>query len=43
MDLTLADMAGIGDADFRRIFRRSAIFRLKAANMRRNALAADKG
>lgn len=40
MDLTLADMAGIGDADFRRIFRRSAIFRLKAANMRRNALAA---
>lgn len=43
MDLTLADMAGIGDVDFRRIFRRSAIFRLKAANMRRNALAADKG
>lgn len=40
MDLTLADMAAIGDADFRRIFRHSAIFRLKAANMRRNALAA---
>lgn len=42
MDLTLADMASVGDADFRRIFRCSAIFRLKAANMRRNARAATE-
>ncbi|MDE5631665.1 MAG: 4Fe-4S binding protein, partial [Muribaculaceae bacterium] len=43
MALTLEEAADISDEDFRRIFRRSAVKRTKAAGLRRNAAGAKPG
>lgn len=40
MELTLEAAADISDDDFRRLFRRSAVKRTKAAGLRRNAAKA---
>lgn len=40
ISLTLADVAAVADSEFRRIFRRSAVKRVKCDGLRRNALLA---